>query len=110
MGIGGRIASNAVSVSVGAIHGATNRIQLASDGFGGLWAMLAEDDQSISTERFLVALVRAIRDDDRGEERSMRYVYARRRRLRLLSFGAGPVAGVATQLIGHRCLAAGNLG
>jgi hypothetical protein len=83
-------------------------VQQMSEGLRDLRAMLAEDDeQSLSIERFLLALVRAVRNEGQGEEHAARDVYVtarkRRRRLGLMSFGAGPLVGVANQLADLFC-------
>lgn len=57
-----------------------------------------------------MALVRAVRDDDGGRERSSRDLYVRarkrRRRLGLAALGAGPMAGVASRIADLYCEAA----
>jgi hypothetical protein len=72
--------------------------------------MLADDDQTISIETYLLTLVRAVRSDEREEEQTKRDVYVaarkRRRRLGLVSFGAGPFAGVASRVADLYCEAA----
>lgn len=70
--------------------------------------MFKDDGESLSVERFLLTLIRAVRTDDEGSnERSSRDVYVmarkRRRRLGLMSFGAGPLVGVANQLADLYC-------
>jgi hypothetical protein len=63
------------------------------ESFRGFQAMLVDDEQVLSIEAYLLALVRAVRSDERDEEQSKRDVYVgarkRRRRLGLISFGAG---------------------
>ena len=65
------------------------------------------DKEVPAAERFLVALVQAVREDGDGEGGGARDVYVaarkRRRRLALLSFGAGPFAGVANQIADLYC-------
>jgi hypothetical protein len=62
--------------------------------------MLTDNEREQSIEAYLLSLVQAVRDDGRDEEQSSRDVYVRarkrRRRLGLISFGAGPMAGVAS--------------
>lgn len=87
---------------------ASTSVQQVGEGLRDLRAMLAEDDErSLSIERFLLALVRAVRSEEQGEERAARDVYVtarkRRRRLGLMSFGAGPLAGVANQFADLFC-------
>lgn len=107
MGLGARTASRVVKTGVGLVEGTTDRVQRASVGFRGLRSIFADDGQPVSVERFLIALVGAIREDDADLWISGRDVYARarqrRRRLGLMSFGAGPLAGVATQMIVLYC-------
>jgi hypothetical protein len=80
----------------------------SGDGFRSLRALFSgEDDRPASVEGFLLALVRGVRDDERVEDRSARDVFEaarrRRRRLGLVSFGAGPLVGVANQLADLYC-------
>jgi hypothetical protein len=64
----------------------------------------------LSIEAYLLALVRAVRSDEHDEEQSKRDVYVgarkRRRRLGLISFGAGPLVGVASRVADLYCEAA----
>lgn len=91
------------------LGGAALRTALEQTGnaFRGLRLLLSDDEQSLSIEQFLVALVRAVRHDTQAEERSVRDVFEtarrRRRRLGLASFGAGPLVGVATKLTDLYC-------
>jgi len=93
----------------GSIQRATSdSLQRGREGFRGLRAMFSDnDEQSTTFERFLILLVRAVRDDERTEERSARDVFetarSRRRRLGLVSFGAGPLVGVANQVADLYC-------
>lgn len=82
--------------------------QMAGEKLRGLQAMAAElGEAPLSAEGFLLALVRAVREDDPVEDRRARDVYVaarkRRRRLGLLSLGAGPFAGVANQVADLYC-------
>jgi hypothetical protein len=82
--------------------------QLAGERLRGLQAMAAEfGDAPPSPESFLLALVRAVREDDPVEDRRARDIYVearkRRRRLGLLSLGTGPFAGVANQIADLFC-------
>lgn len=85
-------------------------VQRAGESLRGFRSMLADDEQTISIEAYLLTLVRAVRSDEREEERSRRDVYVgarkRRRRLGLASFGAGPLAGVASRVADLYCEAA----
>jgi len=66
-----------------------------------------EDDGAPSIEGFLLNLIRAVRKDEQEEGLNARDVYVtsrkRRRRLGLMSFGAGPLIGVANQLADLYC-------
>ncbi|HEV2857679.1 MAG TPA: hypothetical protein VGW80_04675 [Solirubrobacterales bacterium] len=82
--------------------------QLAGESLRGLRAMAAElGEKPLSAEAFLLTLVRAVREDDPDEGRRARDVYVaarkRRRRLGVLSLGAGPLAGVANQIADLYC-------
>ncbi len=83
-------------------------VQQMGEGLRDLRTMLAEDDErSLSIERFLVTLVRMVRNEEHGNERAARDVYVaarkRRRRLGIMSFGAGPLVGVANQFADLFC-------
>jgi hypothetical protein len=69
--------------------------------------MLKEDERDQSAESYLLMLVRAVRDDEREEEQSNRDLYVRarkrRRRLGLIAFGAGPMAGAANRVSDLYC-------
>lgn len=88
---------------------ASPQIPRVGEGFSGLRAMFKDEgsEASLSVERFLLALVRAVRDEDDNEERSSRDVFVtarkRRRRLGLIAFGAGPLVGVANQIADLYC-------
>ncbi len=108
MGWKERLAEKAVSVGEGARGiAASDRAQRAAGGFRALQALFADQDRPLSAEGFLLALVRAVRDDERAEDVSHRDLYVlarkRRRRLALLSLGAGPLVGVANQLADLYC-------
>jgi hypothetical protein len=111
MGLRDRLEANATRLGESTRKAvASAPLQRASDGFRGLRAMFEDDDQSLSVERFLLSLVRAVRSDEQYEERDARDVYVaarkRRRRLGLMSFGAGPLVGVANQFADLYCEAA----
>jgi hypothetical protein len=82
--------------------------RLAGERFRGLRAMFGgASEEEITVERFLLALVRSVRDDEDEEERDGRDLYVaarkRRRRLAMVAFGAGPLVGVANQLADLYC-------
>lgn len=82
--------------------------QLTGEGLRGIRAIFSDDDeQQLSVERFLLVLVQAVRDDTRYEDQGAKDLYVsarkRRRRLGLMSFGAGPLVGVANQLVDLYC-------
>lgn len=85
-------------------------MQRAGESFRGFRSMLADDEQTLSIEAYLITLARAVRRDERDGEQSKRDVYVgarkRRRRLGLVSFGAGPLAGVASRVADLYCEAA----
>lgn len=102
MGWRDRLEENATRLGESARKAAVSAPVEAGERLRGIRAMLSEEDgQSLSVERFLLTLVRAVRDDEQGEERIAREVYVtarkRRRRLGLMSFGTGPFMGVANQ-------------
>jgi hypothetical protein len=107
MGIRDRIAATVSDVGTSAVAGAAGKLQRTGEGFSALRAMFDEDERTFSIELWLVLLVAAVRDDEQEDERSRRDAYrtarSRRRRLGLLSFGAGPLVGVATQLVDLYC-------
>lgn len=109
MGLRDRLEAGATRVGASARGvAASSAVELAGDRFRGLRGLVKSDDEQLmSGERFLLAIVRAVRDDDRHEDRSLRDVFEtarrRRRRLGLASFGAGPLIGVANQLSDLYC-------
>jgi hypothetical protein len=83
-------------------------MQRAGESVRGIRGMFTDDDDgSLNIEAFMLTLVRAVRDDEQVEERNARDVYVtarkRRRRLALMSFGAGPLVGVANQFADLYC-------
>jgi hypothetical protein len=86
---------------------ALERVRHAGESFRGFRTMLTEDERGQSIEVYLLALVRAVRDDDHDEEQANRDVYVRarkrRRRLGLISFGAGPMVGAASRMADLYC-------
>jgi hypothetical protein len=81
-------------------------VQRRTEELRSLHALLTDDGQSLSVERFLTVLVGAVRDEE-GKERAARDIYVaarkRRRRLGLMAFGAGPFVGVANQFADLYC-------
>lgn len=88
----------------GAETGGSAMLRRADERLRGLRTLFGSADQHTSPELFLIGLVRAVRTDDREAPRRSRrevLIRARRRRRRLgvLSLGAGPFAAVASQLV-----------
>jgi len=85
----------------------SERVQRAGEGLQGFRHLVTDDERRSSLEAYLLALVDAVREDERDEDRSRREVYVqarkRRRRLGLISFGAGPLAGVASRVADLYC-------
>ena len=99
-----RITSRATDVAQGARNAAADRL----DGFPGLQALLAgSSEEDPRFERYLVRLVAAVRDDQLPEDRTAKDVHKtakkRRRRLGMMTFAAGPMIGVASQLVDLYC-------
>lgn len=109
MGIRDRLEANAVRLGESARKAAVGAPgQLAGEGFRGLRAMFSDaDEEALSAERFLLTLVRAVREDRPEDDRDARDVYVtarkRRRRLALLAVGTGPLAGMVNQLADLYC-------
>jgi hypothetical protein len=109
MGLRDRLESGAARAAAAAQEAAGSALKRApDDGFQSLRALLRDDDEKQrSIERFLLALVRTVRDDEGDEDLSARDVFetarSRRRRLGLVSFGAGPLVGVANQVSDLYC-------
>jgi hypothetical protein len=108
VGLRDRLEENAARLSEGARRAAASApAQRLGESFHGLREVWRNEDGSVSVEGFLLALVRAVRDDEEAEGRSRRDVYVearkRRRRLGLLAFGTGPLVGVANQLADLYC-------
>lgn len=85
----------------------SERVQRAGESLQGFRHLVADEERRSSLEAYLLALVDAVREDEREEDRSRREVYVqarkRRRRLGLISFGAGPLAGVASRVADLYC-------
>lgn len=108
MGLMDRLEENAARLGENARKAAASApLQRAGEGVRGIRAMLNDDEESLSVETFLLTLIRVVRDDEQAEERVARDVYVaarkRRRRLGLISFGAGPLVGVANQFADLYC-------
>jgi hypothetical protein len=107
VGIRGRIASGAGALGSTALHAAATRAQRIEAGYRGLRSVFEEERTSATFEALLAGLVAAVRADEHEEDRSARDVLkiaaSRRRRLGLLSFGAGPLAGVAGHVVDLYC-------
>jgi hypothetical protein len=107
MGLRDRLEEQAVRVGDRARVAASEQLQRAGESFRGFREILANEEQVQSIEGYLLALVRAVRDDERDEQQTSRDVYVRarkrRRRLGLISFGAGPMVGVASRVADLYC-------
>jgi hypothetical protein len=107
MSLKGKLANKAAAVSVSAAEAAALKIEGAAVRCRGLRAVFSEDDRGMTPENLLAGIVAAVRADERDEERTSRDVFttarSRRRRLGLLSFGAGPMVGVASQVVDLYC-------
>ncbi|HUA74213.1 MAG TPA: hypothetical protein VL988_05575 [Solirubrobacteraceae bacterium] len=107
MGIGGRLASRAARLGVDLVENAATKAEHAGERFKGLRSVFADDERPVTIENVMAGLVSAVREDEHEEDLSARDVYkaarSRRRRLGLLSFGAGPLAGVATRIVDLYC-------
>jgi hypothetical protein len=107
MGIRGRIAARATELGAAAAEAAVVRAQHVGARYRGLRSVFKDEEGHVTIESLLAALVAAVRADEHEEDRSARDVFktarSRRRRLGLLSFGAGPLVGVATQIVDLYC-------
>lgn len=107
MGLRDRLEDQAVRIGDRARVAASEQLQRAGKSFHGFREMLADEEQEQSVESYLLALVRAVRDDERDEQQTSRDVYVRarkrRRRLGLISFGSGPMVGVASRVADLYC-------
>jgi hypothetical protein len=107
MSLKGKLANKAAGVGAHAAEAAAERAQQAAQSattrYRGLRMLFKEEDGPVTIENLLAAMVAAVRSDEHDEDRSSRDVYkiarSRRRRLGLMSFGAGPLAGAATQAV-----------
>jgi hypothetical protein len=107
MTIRGKLATRATALGAAAAEAAVVRAQHAGARYRGLRAVFKDEERPVTIENVLAALVAAVRADEHEEDRSARDVFktarSRRRRLGLLSFGAGPMAGVATNIVDLYC-------
>jgi hypothetical protein len=107
MGIRRRIAARATGLGTAAAEAAVVRAQHAGARYRGLRAVFKDEELPVTIENVLAALVAAVRADEHEEDRSARDLFktarSRRRRLGLLSFGAGPLVGVATHIVDLYC-------
>lgn len=107
MGIRRRIAARATELGGAGADAAVVRAQHAGARYRGLQSVYKDEDRPVTIENVLAALVAAVRADEHEEDRSARDVFkaarSRRRRLGLLSFGAGPLVGVATHVVDLYC-------
>jgi hypothetical protein len=103
MGIRDRVVKRATRLGTSAAEAATGRAERVGSGFQALRTILADEGRPTNVETFLLTLIKAVRDDEPSEQRTRRDVYedarGRRRRLGMVSFGAGPLVGVATQIV-----------
>jgi len=107
MSLKGKLANKAAAVGVSAAEVAASKIEGAAVRYRGLREVFSEDDRGMTPENVLAGIVAAVRADEHDEERTSRDVFttarSRRRRLGLLSFGAGPMVGVASQVVDLYC-------
>jgi hypothetical protein len=102
-----KLAKRAAELGAAAADAAVTRAQHAGARYRGIRAVFKDDERPVTIENVVTALVVAVRTDEFEEDRSARDVFktarSRRRRLGLLSFGAGPLAGVATHIVDLYC-------
>lgn len=107
MSLRNRLGEEAVRFGERARVATSEHLQRGGEGLRGFRAVVADEDRRLSVEDYLSALVRAVRQDEREEDRTRRDVYVearkRRRRLGLVSLGAGPLAGVVSRAIDLYC-------
>lgn len=106
MGLRDRLQEQALRAGKRAQAVAADHTQRAGESLRGFREVLSDEDQALSVEAYLLALVRAVRDDE-DDDWSMRDLYVRarkrRRRLGLLAIGTGPLAGVANRAADLYC-------
>jgi hypothetical protein len=107
MGLRDRLEKKASELGESVLTAAPEYVRKAEDGFRGFREMWSDEERPLSVETFLLNLVKAVRDDDPDDYRSQRDLYVkarkRRRRLGLMCFGAGPLAGVANRVADLYC-------
>lgn len=107
MGFRDKLAARAAALGAVAADAAVTRAEGLGARYRGMHAVFDDDGQPISIEQVLAALVAGVKADEHEEDRSARDVFKtarrRRRRLGLLSFGAGPLVGVATHIVDLYC-------
>lgn len=88
----------------------TKVVKAGRGSVGGLRELLSRferEEGTMSPESLLIGLVKAVRDGSSEEQRTVADVAetarSRRRRLGMMSFGAGPLRGVATRLVDLYC-------
>src|SRR4051812_37514327 len=109
MGFRDRLGAGAGWLGDAARDAASAGLRRAPDeGFTSFRELFDDDDaEPVSIERFLLALVATVRDDETEADRDARDVFetARRRRrgLGLVSFGTGPLVRVSNQVADLYC-------
>lgn len=107
MSIRNKLAARATQLGTAAAEAAVVRAQHAGARYRGLRSVFEDEERPVTIENVLAALVAAVRADEHDEDRSARDVFktarSRRRRLGLVSFGAGPLVGVATHIVDLYC-------
>ncbi|HEX4436813.1 MAG TPA: hypothetical protein VH061_08455 [Solirubrobacteraceae bacterium] len=111
MTIKGKLVAKTASAGAAALEGAALRSKSfaanAVESYSGLRRVIEGSDGPVGPDVVLAGLVAAVRRDEVESDRSSRDVYritrARRRKLGLISFGAGPLRGVASQVVDLYC-------
>jgi hypothetical protein len=107
MTIRGKLVAHASQLASDAASAAVDRVRQAGARYRGLRSVFEEESVPITIENLLAGLIAAVKVDEHEEDRSARDVFttarSRRRRLGLLSFGAGPLVGVATHVVDLYC-------
>ncbi|MGO9319324.1 MAG: hypothetical protein ACLQBY_00755 [Solirubrobacteraceae bacterium] len=107
MTIRSKLTTHATGFAVDAANAAVDRVQHAGARYRGLRSVFEDEAVPITIENLLAGLVAAVKADEYEDDRSARDLFrtarSRRRRLGLLSFGAGPLVGVATHIVDLYC-------
>ncbi len=107
MALRDKLVARAAELGATAADAAVERARDMGARYRGMQAVFDDDGQPVSIEQVLAALVAGVKADEHEEDRSARDVFRvarrRRRRLGLLSFGAGPLAGVANCIVDLYC-------